>query len=84
MPFIPPMRGAPVGVCLVPVTDDASVLWDWWVGQGGEGIVLKERISLYRPTMRPPGSGSHRNSRSTWSSAAAQPSVSTGGTGAKP
>jgi bifunctional non-homologous end joining protein LigD len=33
----------PPGVCLVPVTEDAAALWDTWVGQGGEGIVLKER-----------------------------------------
>jgi ATP dependent DNA ligase domain len=29
-------------------------LWDTWVGQGGEGIVLKERTSLYRPGVRSP------------------------------
>jgi hypothetical protein len=27
-------------------------LWDAWVGMGGEGIVLKERISLYRSGVR--------------------------------
>jgi ATP-dependent DNA ligase len=42
------------GVCLVPVTDDAPALWDTWVGMGGEGIVLKERTSLYRPGIRSP------------------------------
>jgi ATP-dependent DNA ligase len=44
----------PPGVCLVPVTEDAPALWDTWVGQGGEGIVLKERTSLYRPGVRSP------------------------------
>jgi ATP-dependent DNA ligase len=33
---------------------DAPALWDAWVGMGGEGIVLKERISLYRPGVRSP------------------------------
>jgi ATP-dependent DNA ligase len=28
---------------------DAPALWDAWVGMGGEGIVLKERLSLYPP-----------------------------------
>jgi hypothetical protein len=36
------------------VTDDAPALWDAWIGMGGEGIVLKERISVYRPGMRSP------------------------------
>jgi ATP-dependent DNA ligase len=44
----------PPGVCLVPVTDDAPALWDTWVGMGGEGIVLKERTSVYRPGIRSP------------------------------
>jgi hypothetical protein len=44
----------PPGICLVPVTDDAPALWDTWVGMGGEGIVLKERTSLYRPGVRSP------------------------------
>ena len=44
----------PLGICLVPVTDDAPALWDAWVGMGGEGIVLKERTSLYRPGARLP------------------------------
>ena len=44
----------PPGICLVRVTDDASALWDAWVGMGGEGIVLKERTSLYRPGVRSP------------------------------
>jgi bifunctional non-homologous end joining protein LigD len=39
----------PPSVCLVPVTDDAPARWDTWVRMGGEGIVLKERTSLYRP-----------------------------------
>ena len=38
----------------MPVTDDAPALWDTWVGLGGEGIVLKERTSPYRPGMRSP------------------------------
>jgi ATP-dependent DNA ligase len=42
----------PPGVCLIPVTEDAPALWDTWVGQGGEGIVLKERTSLYHPGIR--------------------------------
>jgi ATP-dependent DNA ligase len=42
------------GICLVPVTEDAPALWDTWVGMGGEGIVLKERASLYRPGVRSP------------------------------
>jgi bifunctional non-homologous end joining protein LigD len=44
----------PPGICLVPVTEDAPALWDTWVGIGGEGIVLKERTSLYRPGVRSP------------------------------
>jgi ATP-dependent DNA ligase len=44
----------PPGVCLVPVTENAPVLWDTWVGMGGEGIVLKERTSVYRPGIRSP------------------------------
>jgi bifunctional non-homologous end joining protein LigD len=44
----------PPGVCLVPVTEDAPALWDTWVGMGGEGIVLKERTSVYRPGIRSP------------------------------
>ena len=48
--FEPP----PLGICLVPATDDAPALWDAWVGMGGEGIVLKERTSLYRPGVRSP------------------------------
>ena len=38
----------------MPVTEDAPALWDTWVGIGGEGIVLKERTSLYRPGVRSP------------------------------
>ena len=48
------LEAPPPGVCLVPVTEDASALWDTWVGQGGEGIVLKERTSVYRPGLRSP------------------------------
>ena len=44
----------PPGVCLVPVTEGAPALWDSWIGMGGEGIVLKERTSLYRPGIRSP------------------------------
>ena len=44
----------PPGICLVPVFDDALALWDTWVGMGGEGIVLKERTSLYHPGIRSP------------------------------
>ena len=32
----------PLGICLVPVTEDAPALWDAWVGLGGEGIVLTD------------------------------------------
>jgi bifunctional non-homologous end joining protein LigD len=56
----------PPSVCLVPVTEDAFALWDTWVGQGGEGIVLKERTSVYRPGIRSPARlNSSRSSRST-------------------
>ena len=48
------LEAPPPGVCLVPVTEDAPALWDTWVGQGGEGIVLKERTSVYRPGVRSP------------------------------
>jgi ATP-dependent DNA ligase len=41
-------------VGLVPVTDDAATLYETWVGWGGEGIVLKEPTSIYRPGMRSP------------------------------
>ena len=44
----------PPGICLVPVTQDAPALWDAWVGLGGEGIILKERTSAYRPGVRSP------------------------------
>jgi ATP-dependent DNA ligase len=39
---------------LVPVVEDAHSLWKTWVGMGGEGIVLKERTSPYRPGLRSP------------------------------
>jgi bifunctional non-homologous end joining protein LigD len=48
------LESPPPGVCLVPVADDAPALWDTWVGQGGEGIILKERTSPYRPGVRSP------------------------------
>ncbi len=59
----------PPGVCLVPVTDDAPALWATWVGFGGEGIVLKERTSVYRPGIRSPAwlISSSRSSLSTLS-----------------
>jgi len=41
-------------VAIVPVTDDAAQLWATWVGWGGEGIVLKDRWSPYRPGLRSP------------------------------
>ena len=44
----------PLGICLVPVTDAAPALWGAWVGMGGQGIVLKERHSLYRSGVRSP------------------------------
>jgi ATP-dependent DNA ligase len=40
------------GVGVVPYTDDAPALWDTWIGMGGEGIVLKDRGSIYRPGVR--------------------------------
>jgi hypothetical protein len=42
------------GVRLVPYTADAAALWETRVGMGGEGIVLKERTSVYRPGIRSP------------------------------
>jgi bifunctional non-homologous end joining protein LigD len=39
---------------LVPVTEDAVMLYETWVGWGGEGIVLKEPTSTYRPGIRSP------------------------------
>jgi ATP-dependent DNA ligase len=43
-------------VQVVPVSDDAQHLWRVWVvdmgGEGGEGIVLKDRRSSYRPGVR--------------------------------
>jgi ATP-dependent DNA ligase len=47
----------PPDVDLVPATQDAPVLWDTWVGEGGEGILLKERTSVYRPARTPLQSG---------------------------
>src|SRR5262244_613057 len=41
-------------VGLVPVTEDAAMLYETWVGWGGEGIVLKEPTSIYRPGLRSP------------------------------
>lgn len=39
---------------IVPVTDDAAHLYETWVGMGGEGIVLKDPASPYRPGERSP------------------------------
>jgi bifunctional non-homologous end joining protein LigD len=41
-------------VAVVPVTDDAPTFYETRVGMGGEGIVLKEPASLYRPGERSP------------------------------
>jgi bifunctional non-homologous end joining protein LigD len=41
-------------VGLVPVTEDAAILYETWVGWGGGGIVLKEPSSIYRPGIRSP------------------------------
>jgi hypothetical protein len=41
-------------VRLVPVAEDAATLYETWVGWGGEGIVLKEPTSIYRPGIRSP------------------------------
>ena len=41
-------------IAIVPVTDDAPTLYETWVGMGGEGIVLKDPASLYRPGERSP------------------------------
>jgi ATP-dependent DNA ligase len=38
------------------MTDDAPTLWDTWASMGGEGIVLKEKTSVYRrASARRPG-----------------------------
>jgi bifunctional non-homologous end joining protein LigD len=39
-------------IAVVPVAEDAAHLWALWVGQGGEGIVLKDRCSSYTPGQR--------------------------------
>jgi ATP-dependent DNA ligase len=41
-------------VGVVPVTDDPPRLYETWIAMGGEGIVLKERGSIYRPGIRTP------------------------------
>jgi ATP-dependent DNA ligase len=41
-------------VAVLPVSDDAPTLYETWVGMGGEGIVLKDPASLYRPGARSP------------------------------
>jgi hypothetical protein len=37
---------------LLPVTDDPAHLYETWIGMGGEGILLKDPASLYRPGER--------------------------------
>ena len=49
-----PLDVPPPGIYLVLVTEHAPALWDACVGLGGEGIVLKERTSVYRPGVRSP------------------------------
>jgi len=39
-------------IAFVPVAEDATHLWVLWVGQGGEGIVLKGRRAPYTPGQR--------------------------------
>jgi len=39
-------------IAVVPVAEDAAHLWALWVGQGGEGIVLKDRNAAYTPGQR--------------------------------
>lgn len=39
-------------IAVVPVTEDAPTLYETWVGMGGEGVVLKDPASLYRPGER--------------------------------
>ncbi|HZM25781.1 MAG TPA: hypothetical protein VFB89_00290 [Gemmatimonadales bacterium] len=39
-------------IAVVPVTEDAPTLYEMWAGMGGEGIVLKDPASLYRPGER--------------------------------
>jgi ATP-dependent DNA ligase len=41
-------------VGLVPFTEDAATLYETWVGWGGDGIVLKDPTSIYRPGIRSP------------------------------
>jgi ATP-dependent DNA ligase len=41
-------------VALVPIAEDAATLYETSVGWGGEGIVLKEPTSIYRPGFRSP------------------------------
>jgi ATP-dependent DNA ligase len=61
MPKLPPQaarrplrdRHQGARVQLVPVSDDAAHLWRVWVVEwGGEGIVLKDRRSVYKPGTR--------------------------------
>ena len=39
-------------IAFVPVAEDATHLWVLWVGQGGEGIVFKNRRVPYTPGPR--------------------------------
>jgi ATP-dependent DNA ligase len=41
-------------IAMVPVSEDAPTLYETWVGMGGEGIVLKDPASIYRPGERSP------------------------------
>ena len=36
------------------ITEEAATLYETWVGWGGEGIVLKEPTTIYRPGIRTP------------------------------
>ena len=71
-------------MALVPVTDDAPTLYETWVGLGGEGIVLKDPASLYRPGDRSPAWLKVKpSSRSTCMSQAARRTGSHGAIGAR-
>jgi bifunctional non-homologous end joining protein LigD len=41
-------------IAVVPVTEDAPSLYETWIGMGGEGIVLKDPVSMYCPGERSP------------------------------
>ena len=38
----------------MPTAEDAAHLYETWVGMGGDGIVLKDPASRYRPGERSP------------------------------